>query len=462
MPGDINPLAETVFQMVKAGHLNAVSVGFTPLEHSRTSDKSRPGGLDIKKQELLEVSVVPIPALPQAIIQARSLGIKTAPIERWASSYLTPEENSMSNITRRAASAASIRLPTDHAKSGFKTFGEFAQAVMKSSAPGERPDPRLVRAPGPGILGETDPSSGGFLVPSQWEDGFISSLYEHSPLYPLLAKLKSSKPSETRYPGVDETSRANGLRWGGVQSYWAGEADQVAPSWPKVRMVDFSPHKLFAVTPASRELVEDSDLLGDFLGRAFASEFGFMLDYATLFGTGAGMPLGVMQSSALITVAKDTGQTAGTISTTNIENMWIRLTAQSRRRAVWVVNEDVENQLSVTNTTGVAPTFSNMYAPQNTVGGNQFPLLKGRPVIVSDACAKLGTPGDIVLIDPLYYGVLDPGLTAALSLDFYFVSDEAMFRWVWRLDAKPLISSPITPFNGSGITRSPFVALAQR
>jgi HK97 family phage prohead protease len=71
----VNPNAEAVFQMVKGGYLNAVSVGFAPIEWSLAKDKNRPQGVDFKKQELLEISVVPIPANPSALVQARAAGI---------------------------------------------------------------------------------------------------------------------------------------------------------------------------------------------------------------------------------------------------------------------------------------------------------------------------------------------------------------------------------------------------
>lgn len=75
MPADISKDAEAVFRMVKGGYLNAVSVGFQPLEWSATKDKSRPLGIDFKSQDLLEVSIVPVPALPTALAQARAAGI---------------------------------------------------------------------------------------------------------------------------------------------------------------------------------------------------------------------------------------------------------------------------------------------------------------------------------------------------------------------------------------------------
>lgn len=71
----INPTAEVVYQMVKGGFLNAVSVGFMPLEWVATKDKSRPGGIDFKRQSLMEISIVPLPANQNALALARAAGI---------------------------------------------------------------------------------------------------------------------------------------------------------------------------------------------------------------------------------------------------------------------------------------------------------------------------------------------------------------------------------------------------
>lgn len=72
---DVNPKADMAFRMVEAGILSAVSVGFMPLEFAFTTDKNRPYGIDFSKQELLEISLVPVPCNANALIQARSMGI---------------------------------------------------------------------------------------------------------------------------------------------------------------------------------------------------------------------------------------------------------------------------------------------------------------------------------------------------------------------------------------------------
>lgn len=68
--------AETIFQMVKSGTLRAVSVGFIPGEHKM--DKR--GGKDVvvlRNNKLHEISVVSIPANPEAL--AKALGGRGAP-----------------------------------------------------------------------------------------------------------------------------------------------------------------------------------------------------------------------------------------------------------------------------------------------------------------------------------------------------------------------------------------------
>lgn len=85
---DISPFADLVFRLVKGGYLNATSVSWLPREFSYSQDRSRPGGIDFSKVELLEVSQVPVPALPSALVTARAAGIDTRPLFTWAERML--------------------------------------------------------------------------------------------------------------------------------------------------------------------------------------------------------------------------------------------------------------------------------------------------------------------------------------------------------------------------------------
>lgn len=85
---DLNPFADMIYRMVKARYINAVSTSWQPLAWNFSRDKARPGGVDFSKVDLLEVSQVPVPALPAALAEARSNGIDTTPMVQWAERLL--------------------------------------------------------------------------------------------------------------------------------------------------------------------------------------------------------------------------------------------------------------------------------------------------------------------------------------------------------------------------------------
>jgi len=101
-----------------------------------------------------------------------------------------------------------------------------------------------------------------------------------------------------------------------------------------------------------------------------------------------------------------------------------------------------------------------MYYPAGA-NGNEFALVKGRPVIVAEQSPLLGTPGDIILADLSQFVIVESDMKGALSMDVLFLQDKGVFRFVWRGNGAPIWATPITPYNG-GATRSPFVMLAQR
>ncbi len=68
--------AAEIFRKVKDGFMNTVSVGFIPLEWEQVESDNFFGGHKFLKQELLELSFVPIPANPEALVSLRKLGKK--------------------------------------------------------------------------------------------------------------------------------------------------------------------------------------------------------------------------------------------------------------------------------------------------------------------------------------------------------------------------------------------------
>jgi HK97 family phage prohead protease len=80
--------ADTIYRLYVGGFLNAVSVGFLPIEYSFVeNDPDRGWGIDFQRQELLEISPCPIPANANALLaEAKSLGLgprDTNRLRRW-------------------------------------------------------------------------------------------------------------------------------------------------------------------------------------------------------------------------------------------------------------------------------------------------------------------------------------------------------------------------------------------
>lgn len=359
----------------------------------------------------------------------------------------------------------------------FKTFGEQMMAVARAGMPagrGHAIDQRLQFFGAGTGLSEGIASDGGFLVQTDFEQEILKRTYELGEITKRVRRIPISANSNgVKINGIDETSRANGSRWGGVRAYWASEAALMTASAPKFREIKLELQKLTGLCYATEELLKDTTALGAILEQAFAEEFSFKVEDAIVNGLGAGQPLGILNSGAVITVNKESGQAAATLVAANIAKMWARMWARSRRDAVWLINQDVEPQLTLMflaitnvagteNVGGIGLANSGVsYVPAG-VNGNPYALLMGRPVIPVEYCATLGTAGDVLLVDLSQYVTIDKGnIEGASSIHVRFLYDEMTFRFVYRVDGQPTWHATLTPFKGSN-TLSPFIALQTR
>lgn len=83
-PKGMDPFNDTVFEMYQMGFMRAVSVGFKPVKWNW--NETRSNGIDFMEQELLEFSAVPVPANPEALMDAKSSGVDVEPLLVWARS----------------------------------------------------------------------------------------------------------------------------------------------------------------------------------------------------------------------------------------------------------------------------------------------------------------------------------------------------------------------------------------
>lgn len=341
----------------------------------------------------------------------------------------------------------------------WSSVGEFLQAVRQADT-NRGVDPRLTLIRAASGSNEAVPSDGGYLVTPEIESGLLKRMYETAVLAGRTRRRQISGNSIV-INGIDETSRATGSRYGGVRAYWASEAGTVAASAPKFSQKSLRLQKLLAFYYATDEVLEDTTVLEEEATEAFREEIAWQTDDSILRGTGAGKPLGILNAAALVTVAKESGQTAATVLPENLVKMWSRMWAKSRANAVWFINQDVEPSL-FTMGLQVGVGGNAVYMPPGGLSVAPYGTLFGRPVIPIEQASTIGTVGDIILADFSQYRLIDKGaMKSASSIHVRFLYGEQCFRFEYRVDGQPDWQSPLTPANGSN-TLSPFVALATR
>ena len=346
-------------------------------------------------------------------------------------------------------------------KEKFSSFGEQMMAVMTAGRPGGHADPRLFNASG---LNETTPSDGGFLVQNDFSTEMLHEVLETGILASRCKRMQISGNSNSiKINGVDETSRAS-TRYGGIVGYWKDEAQAATASKPKFRQIELNLKKLVGLCYATDELLDDASALESVIRSGFVSEFGFLLDDAIINGTGAGQPLGILNSGCVVSVEKATGQAKETVIFENIIAMYSRLFAASRPNAVWLINQNVEPQLfSMTLSAGTSGVP--VYMPAGGISGQPYGTLFGLPVLPIEQAATLGTQGDVILADLTNGYILAEkgGIKSDMSIHVQFIYDESVFRFVLRIDGQPVRATALTPYKGgSGSTQSHFITLDTR
>lgn len=353
---------------------------------------------------------------------------------------------------------------------GFGTFGAFALAVQRAMTPGMEQVaadmPKLNYLAAATGMQAAIGSQGGFLLPQTFNLAIWDGMHKDPDNLMTMCDRYTVEGESLTFNANAETSRATGSRFGGIQAYWLHEAAQKDHSKPKFRQVKLEPKELAILIYVTDKLLRGSGIaLSQYLTKAATEEIAFMVSDAIINGTGAGQPLGILNSGAIVSQAKQATQNVGsaTVVTENIVKMWSRCDARARRNAVWFINQDVEPQLD-TMTVNVGTGGSVVYLPAGGLSGAPYDKLKNRDVRPIEYCATVGTVGDIILANLKYYCLgTKGGIMSDMSIHLRFDYNETCFRFVFEVDGQPWMASPITPYKGGATkTRSAFVSLATR
>ncbi len=329
----------------------------------------------------------------------------------------------------------------------WATFGDFAKAVI-----GNPHDPRLRNDASEGAGPD-----GGYSVPGQYASEILDTAIEGS-----LANLCNRFPMQYQSMKVWGIADANhSTSVAGFSTYWLGENETATSQQPTLRQIELKAKKLFVLTKISSELSMDSPNFESVLGRKMADSINCEISRCIVRGTGAGQPLGILNSACLISVAEDSSQAAATLSVSNVLRMYERLLPQSYANAVWLISPSCRSQLYSLEIEGTSNSSPAFFAPGGLPNSPNGTLL-GLPIIFSEHCSVLGTLGDVILADMKAYAFgARMDVSVSSSIHAGFDADQIWWRAIARCDGQPMLNAAQTLRDGS-TTASTFVTLDTR
>ena len=347
---------------------------------------------------------------------------------------------------------------------GFNGLGDFLVAVRRSTVSPQNMDQRFqIRADIATEYSSSDPGAeGGFAIPPDFRATIMEKVFGADTLLGRCDIMQTASNQVTIPIDENEPWSANGL-----QVRWEGEGSSKLTSVVDLDQQTVRANKIAGVVPVTDELLEDAPALQSYIFRKVPEKINYKVNLAIVQGSGTGEPAGILGSAARVTVPAGSAP-AGSIQFPHITAMYSRMPAESRGRAIWLVNPEVEPALmtmafmQAPSATLPSPPFP-VYLPPTGLSTSPYGNLMGRPVVPTQVCNALGAEGDIIFVDLSQYLIVTKGggIKTDTSIHVYFLQDITAFRFVLRIGGKPWWKRPIQPRTGS-FTQAPYVTLQAR
>ena len=373
--------AAEVRALIREGALRGLSIGFA----SRKALPRRGGGRTISDLELLEISVVAVPAHPGARITSSKEMDMTETTETTENPDIAALEAKMTDIEKKADPAPLLaRLDKLEAKMNRPQGGTSADdeptAERKAFANYLRLGDRI-SSEDQKALNETSDTEGGFLAPPELSTEVIRDLVEFSPIRQY-ASVRTTDAPGVIYP----------VRTGATNAQWVAEMEPHDESTIGFGQTEIEVDELATFVDISNRLMQDAPQVETEVRRALAEDFGQKEAHAFLFGDGNKKPEGLMVDPRIQSVANGH---ATNLSTDALIALMYSLPGPYRNRGAWVMNGATLGKLRTLK------DAQGQYIWQPSLQVGQPETLLGRPVVemvdMEDATANAS---------PIIYGDL--------------------------------------------------------
>lgn len=305
-------------------------------------------------------------------------------------------------------------------------------------------------------MSHIDGAPGGFLLPVEFENNLLALADESSNIRNMTTIVPVGS-NRGKWPTLNQfdapTAGAGNTAFaGGVVATETGENTALTETRPTFKEINWNIHKVGGFSQAPNELIADSPMAIEvLLNTLFALAINAKREHYIFRGTGANEPLGILNSSALISV---TTVADNTFAETDGYNMLSRFKKYLSNGA-WFIHPGVIPDFGAMEIGSAGPTFITDLNTQEVLGR---PFI-GKPVFQSEHLPQDDNSGDVVLADLKAYLLFERGgLMIAFSEHFAFTSDQGTFRFTQRMDGQPWVKGAVTLADPQGsFTVSPFV-----
>lgn len=294
--------------LLKAGALNGLSIGF----RARDAECRNGGGRLLQDLQLIEISLVSIPAAPRARVTSVKSAAMGAAKERSQTMAVetktpAPEAGKKSDAIQIAEFETRLKSVEDNLGTITKSADRIEQKLNRPGIITKSDDPASVQkkafesyvrfgdaATGVELKNLTQAANGGgYLAPTQFVGEIVKNLVQFSAVRQY-ARVMTIGAAEAKMP----------KRTGTLTASWVGETEDRSSTESSYGEITLTPHEAACYIDVSNALLEDNmyNLEGEISGD-FAEEFGRLEGAAFVSGDGVGKPAGILTDATIPQVA---------------------------------------------------------------------------------------------------------------------------------------------------------------
>ena len=266
--------------------------------------------------------------------------------------------------------------------------------------------------------------SGGFLTPDELEKQITDAMNKANVFRKIAHVIQVDH--DRRIPVVQTRGSAS----------WVDEEGVVLETDDEFGEVTLGAHKAATSIKISEELLEDAGFdMESYISLEFARRIGDLEESAFISGTGAGMPLGILNIAPIGAVTEQ----AGKISVDDMLELFYSVGEKYRANAVWVFSDDVERALRKAKNTIGRPLW------EDALTEGELDAFLGRPAVICKSMPDIAPGENIAMFgDFAYFWIADRGRRSFKRLDeLYAATGQVGFRATQRVDARLILPEAV-------------------